>query len=98
MTSTTITPPTNVVERNILLTGEVMQYFFEHPQVCKTLPENFQIVILPDDDAELRGYNLELLDQFGKNGAPIVFVRMHVAAEQMVYQHRCVHVYAPVVA
>lgn len=49
-----------VVERNISLTGKIMQFLIENPQVFSSLPDKFELVILPDDDPEIRQYNLDL--------------------------------------
>lgn len=68
--------PERTVERNVALLGDLMRFLLEEPQVLAALPDNFELVILPDDDAELRLYNLELLDQHGSEGKPVVFVRM----------------------
>ncbi len=68
--------PKNVVERNITLTGEIMRYLLNHPTVFESLPENFELVILPEDDPEMRLYNLDLLDTYGSGGKPIVFARL----------------------
>jgi hypothetical protein len=68
--------PTNVVERNTQLTGEIMRYLLGHPQVFESLPDKFELVILPEDDPEIRSYNLELLDKYGGGGKPIVFARI----------------------
>ena len=57
----------NVVKRNIDLTGAVMRYLLENPKVFKSLPE---------DDLEIRLYNLELLDKYGSEGMPVVFARL----------------------
>lgn len=90
--------PNNVVERNILLTGEVMQYLFERPRVFTTLPDQFELVILPDDDPELRAYNLELLERFNRNGVPVVFARVHTVTEDAVYHYSHFNLYAPIAA
>ena len=74
MERTTLNLPINMVERNLLLTGELMKYLIEHPQVLTTLPDYFEVIILPDDDPELRLYNLELLDKYSVEGKSIVFV------------------------
>ena len=68
-----------IARRNIALTGEVMRYLLENPNVLQSLPERFELVILPEDDPEIRLYNLELLDQYGSEGKPIVFARMKSA-------------------
>ncbi len=65
-----------IVRRNIALTGEVMRYLLENPNVLQSLPERFELVILPEDDPEIRLYNLELLDRYSSEGKPIVFARM----------------------
>ncbi len=71
-----INAPVNIVERNIQLTGEIMRYLTAHPQVFDSLPAKFELVILPEDDPEMRLYNLELLDKYGSEGKPIVFARL----------------------
>ena len=87
-----------MVERNIRLTGELMRYLMEHPQVFRTLPDRFEVVILPDDDPEMRLYNLELLDKYTNEGTPIVFVRVHSQADRKVYPQCYLKLYAPIAA
>jgi len=53
-----------------------MQYILAHPEILDRLPANFELVILPDDDPEIRGYNLELLSAYGSEGKPVVFARL----------------------
>ncbi|MEW6664700.1 MAG: DUF5647 family protein [Thermodesulfobacteriota bacterium] len=64
-----------VVERNVSLTGKIMQFIMDNPKVFSSLPDRFELVILPDDDPDIRQYNLELLDKYGTEGKPIVFAR-----------------------
>jgi hypothetical protein len=71
-----------VVSRNIALTREVLRSMLEEPEVLDRLPANFELVVLPDDDPELRLYNLELLDKYGSEGKPVVFVRMSAGQKQ----------------
>ncbi|MEZ4612078.1 MAG: DUF5647 family protein [Caldilineaceae bacterium] len=52
------------VERNIALTGQVTKYIMAHPQLLESLPEKFELVVLPNDDPDLQAYNLELHDQY----------------------------------
>ncbi len=68
--------PRRVVERNIALTGNFMRYILARPHILESLPDKFELIILPEDDPELRRYNLDLLDTFGSEGRPIVFVRL----------------------
>lgn len=65
-----------IVEKNIHLTGELMKYFFNDPAIFDSLPDDFDLVVLPQDDPELCLYNLKQLDQQGRNDKPVVFVRM----------------------
>jgi len=86
-----------VVERNIRLTGELMRYLLERPQVFDSLPDNFELVILPDDDPEMRLYNLELLDSYGSEGKPVVFARITSSRERILNQMNP-SLYVPVAA
>jgi hypothetical protein len=72
-----------IVERNISLSGEIMQFLIENPQVFNSLPDDFELVILPDDDPEIRQYNLDLIDKYGSEGRPIVFARVKVHQERL---------------
>jgi hypothetical protein len=76
MGQTKMNTPTETVERNLLLTGGVMQFLMENPEIFDSLPEKFELVILPDDDPAIREYNLELLDKYGSEDKPIVFARI----------------------
>ncbi len=88
--------PENVVERNIAMTGEIMRYLLNQPHVFNSLPENFELVILPDDDPEMRLYNLELLDVYGCEGKSVVFAR--VKTEKQNNSDDSVDVYVPIAA
>ena len=77
----------SVVEKNIRLTKEVMGYLLANPQTFDSLPDKFELVILPDDDAELRLYNLELLDKFALENTPIVFARAKTIKESVLPQN-----------
>ena len=69
-----------IAKRNLAMTGDVMRYLMENPKVFESLPDNFELVILPEDDPEIRIYNLELLDKYGSEGKPIVFARLKANA------------------
>jgi hypothetical protein len=97
MAKTRVNKPSDAVERNLALTGEFTRYLLEHPNILQTLPEQFEVVILPEDDPDIRMYNLELLDRYSSEGKPIVFVRMRIHAPNIASQ-RQVNVYAPIAA
>ena len=66
-----------VVERNVRLTGEIIKYIMNNPKMLDVLPEKFDLVLLPEDDPEVRMLNLDLLDKYGSEGKPIVFARVN---------------------
>ena len=45
-------------------------------QIFDALPDRFELVILPEDDPEMRLHNLDLLDRYGSEGKPVVFARI----------------------
>ena len=73
----------DVVERNLKLTGEIMRYLLDNPQIFNSLPDDFELVILPDDDPDMRLHNLDLLDRYGSEGKPIVFARIQSKPTRM---------------
>ncbi len=95
MERTEVIDPVNIVEKNIMLTNEVMQYFYKNFKIMERLPDNFQLVLLPDDDPELREYNIKLLNQYIFADVPVVFVRMHLASEKNLHCYQNYNVYAP---
>ena len=76
-----VSPHEGIVERNIVLSSKIMQYLMNNPQVFSSLPDKFELVILPDDDPEIRQYNLDLIDKYGSD--PIVFARVKVHQESL---------------
>lgn len=72
-----------VVERNVRLTGQIIKYILKHPNMLEALPEKFELVLLPEDDPEVRQLNLDLLDKYGSEGKPIVFARIKSLARTL---------------
>ena len=66
-----------VVERNVRLTEEIIKYVMNNPKILDVLPDKFELVLLPEDDPEVRMLNLDLLDKYGSEGKPIVFARVN---------------------
>ena len=81
MAQTKTTSQEGIVERNISLSAKIMQFLMDNQQVFDSLPENFELVILPDDDPDIRQYNLELLDKYGSENKPVVFARIKAHPE-----------------
>jgi len=72
-----------IAERNITLLGQLMEYLIDHPKVFDVLPDDFELVILPEDDPEIVLYNLELLKKHGRQDKPIVLARVKSIAEKI---------------
>lgn len=78
MATTTINR--DVTERNLQLTGEFTHYLLQNPKVLDALPDNFELVILPDNDPELQAYSLALLNHRQMDEErPVVIVWMNAA-------------------
>jgi hypothetical protein len=71
-----LTTPSNVVERNIRLTGQIMKFILDHPKTLDSLPDRFELVVLPEDDPEICLYNLRLLERHSKERKNVVFARL----------------------
>ena len=80
--------PKDVVERNLALTSEIMRYLLNQPQIFNALPDKFELVILPEDDPEMRLHNLELLDRYGIERRPVVFARIRAHQVDELGQHK----------
>jgi len=65
-----------IFEFNVDLQAAFMQYVIAQPGVLDQLPDDFQLVILSDDDPALSWRNLELLKEQGDADKPIVIVRV----------------------
>ncbi len=73
----------DIVERNIALSGQIMKYLLDHPQVFDVLPDDFELVILPEDDEEITLFNLKLLRKRSGQGKPVVLARVKSSAEKI---------------
>ena len=73
----------NIAQRNIRLTGKIMEYMLDHPQIFDVLPDDFELVILPEDDPEISQFNLDLLNKHGSEGKPIVFARVKTGGRKI---------------
>lgn len=89
-----IKKPRRVVERNLALLEKWTRYLINHPTILENLPGKFELVILPDDDDELRRYNLRLLSSCGSEDRAVVFVRLKTSP-QVDFEARPPNVYVP---
>ncbi len=87
--------PVKAFERNADLMFNLMRYILDQPAIVRRLPKKFELVILPEDDPELMAYNLRLLQKYGSEGQPVVFVSM-VSSRKLNFKGARPEVYAPV--
>ena len=72
-----------IFEKNLILSTEFDRYILEHPEFAKKIPVNAQIVLLPEDDAELRKKNLEIAKAQREPEQPVIYVQIEKVAPQM---------------
>ena len=65
-----------MIEKNIELSAEFSRFLFEHPEFEKKIPLDSQVILLPEFDAELKKFNLEMGKQLEKNGVKVVYVKI----------------------
>ncbi|NHZ72672.1 MAG: hypothetical protein GWP17_06285 [Aquificales bacterium] len=98
MAQISIDQPQDVVKRNLQLVRELMQYLYQNPHLLQSLPDDFELVVLPEDDPEIRLFNLELLDAQKETGKPIVFARIQTALKRTTSRRWQPELYVPIVA
>lgn len=69
-----------IAERNLALTGEVMRSLLARPELLEQLPENFRLVVLPEQEPDIWLDNLELLKGAEEPEQPVVFARVRRGA------------------
>ncbi len=72
-----------IFEKNLILSTEFDRYILEHPEFAKKIPVNAQVVLLPEDDAELRKKNVEIAKAQREPGQPVRYVQIEKVAPQM---------------
>jgi len=72
-----------IFEKNLILSTEFDRYVLEHPEFAKKIPVNAQIVLLPEDDAELCKKNFEIAKVQREPGQPVIHVQIEKVAPQM---------------
>ena len=72
-----------IFSRNLILSTEFDRYVLEHPEFAEKIPQNAQIVLLPEDDPELCRKNIEIVKDQCEAGQPIVYVHIEKVAPQV---------------
>lgn len=65
---------TDMTERNIELSAEFSRYLFEHPEIEKRVPRAAEIILLPEYDADLKAFNVELGKRVEAEGSQVFYV------------------------
>ena len=78
-----MTTNSEIVERNFALSRQIMSYLLDHPKVSEVLPDDFEVVILPEDDQEITLFNLELFKKHGRQNKPVVLARVKSISEKI---------------
>jgi len=59
-----------------MLGTEFDKYIIEHPEFAEQIPEGAIVVLMPEDDAELAQWNLEVAQKQREPGQALVYVRI----------------------
>lgn len=63
-----------LVRRNIEMSAEFSRYLFEHPELEDSIPDDSELVFLPEDDPQLNEFNLKMGKDMEKAGDNVLFV------------------------
>ena len=69
--------------RNSELSVEFSKYVLEHPEVDDLLTEDTIVVVLPEFDAELKGFNLKVAREIESDGGKVLFVKVKQMAREV---------------
>ena len=72
-----------IFSKNLILSTEFDRYVIEHPEFAEKIPQNAQIVLLPEDDPVLRKENIEIARTQREAGQPVVYVYVEKVAPQI---------------
>ena len=65
-----------MIERNIELSAEFSRYLFENPDLEESVPNDAEIIFLPEFDSELKSFNLGLGKELARAGKKVVYVKI----------------------
>ena len=65
-----------IFQKNLILCTEFDRYLLEHSEFADQIPQNAQIVLLPDNDSELCEINMEIARRQREEGQPVVYVHI----------------------
>ena len=72
-----------IFSKNLILSTEFDRYVIEHPEFAGKIPQNAQMVLLPEDDPELCQNNIEIAKAQCEDGQPVVYVHIEKVVPQI---------------
>lgn len=66
-----------LTQRNIELSAEFSRYLFEHPEIEEKIPLDAELILLPEFDAELKAYNLEMGHAVEAQGGKVIYLSLN---------------------
>jgi hypothetical protein len=72
-----------IFAKNLVLSTEFDRYVLEHPEFAEKIPNNAQVVLLPDDDPQLCQVNKDLAERQREEGQQVVYVQIGSLAPQI---------------
>jgi len=72
-----------IFSKNLILSTEFDRYVIEHPEFAEKIPQNAQIVLLPENDPELCQKNIEIAKVQHEARKPVVYVYIEKVASQI---------------
>lgn len=67
-----------IVNKNLDLLAEFMKYAFDNPDALDKIPNNAELVILPENDPELYEENIKTAKIHQKRNVPVTIVKMNI--------------------
>jgi hypothetical protein len=65
-----------IFNKNLTLSTEFSRYVLEHPKFAEKIPENAQVILLPEYDPDLCKVNLEIAKKQREKRQPVVYVHV----------------------
>lgn len=63
-------------KKNSRLSTEFSKYVLEHPEIDDLLTDETVVVFLPEFDAELRAFNIEIAKEVENQGGQVLYVKV----------------------
>ena len=71
----------SIIDKNLEQHSLFMQYALEHPEILEKIPEDAEIVFLPEDDSDLVKINLSSGKSKEAKGKKVVYLKVKLTPE-----------------